>query len=143
MLETKALAVLTSMDLHFMGTSVRRVYTFGSPRVGNQIFAQAFDSLIGQTWRIVHYEDIVPHLPLVGLGFYHVARYSQFQKKKVLFSYPFFFAERFGTMKHSLLTQSVMEVEKTRTAQTVSRLPNIRKNCVFSFILSPFFLNYS
>ena len=47
-------------------------YTFGQPRVGNAAYATAFSSL-AQEFRVVHYKDIVPHLPPELLGFHHVA----------------------------------------------------------------------
>ena len=38
-------------------------YTFGSPRVGNQQFALYFDSVFGNSYRIVNSNDLVPHVP--------------------------------------------------------------------------------
>jgi predicted lipase len=46
-------------------------YTFGQPRVGNDAFATVFKSLVNE-YRVVHYADIVPHLPPEVLGFHHV-----------------------------------------------------------------------
>ena len=46
-------------------------YTFGQPRVGNNIFASYFSSLLSD-YRVVHYADVVPHLPPEILGFHHV-----------------------------------------------------------------------
>jgi len=69
-----ALAVLCAMDLHFMGINVSKVYTYGCPRVGNSAFADAFQLYFGDSWRLTHWRDVVPHLPLVAMGFWHVAR---------------------------------------------------------------------
>lgn len=48
------------------------LYTFGSPRVGNIDFAQEVFENVKQSYRIVHHNDIVPHLPPMdkkcGLG---------------------------------------------------------------------------
>jgi predicted lipase len=38
-------------------------YTFGEPRVGNFDYAYAHDIRFNNSWRVVHYQDIVPHLP--------------------------------------------------------------------------------
>lgn len=46
-------------------------YTYGQPRVGNAAYAQAFAGLSSE-YRVVHYADIVPHLPPELLGFHHV-----------------------------------------------------------------------
>lgn len=48
------------------------VYTFGSPRVGNTVFAEFYDSHVPNTWRMTNHDDIVPHLPPVDLNFFHV-----------------------------------------------------------------------
>ena len=39
------------------------MYTFGSPRVGNYELAVNIDKIFGAIYRVVHYEDIVPHVP--------------------------------------------------------------------------------
>jgi len=40
------------------------LYTFGSPRVGNEVLAHAIEEAIPESYRIVHWKDIVPHVPL-------------------------------------------------------------------------------
>ena len=51
--------------------AVRRVYTYGQPRVGNDHFAAAFDARLGRLgvthYRVVDYRDAVPHLPLADM----------------------------------------------------------------------------
>jgi hypothetical protein len=49
------------------------VYTFGQPRVGNEAFAMWYRSTIDGHYRVTHYKDIVPHLPLKMMKYYHVA----------------------------------------------------------------------
>ena len=51
-------------------------YTFGSPRVGNQNFADYFNQKNPKTLkvRITHNRDAVPHLPFDFLGFRHIDR---------------------------------------------------------------------
>ena len=55
-----------------------KLYTFGSPRVGNANFASWFreniDVGIDSSYRMVHRDDVIPHLPPADLGFQHVAR---------------------------------------------------------------------
>jgi len=44
------------------------LYTYGSPRVGNPYFAFALDKAIPNIFRVVHYKDLVPHVPPCGLA---------------------------------------------------------------------------
>ena len=39
------------------------LYTFGMPKVGDRAYAVAHDRLVGNSWRVVHREDPVPHYP--------------------------------------------------------------------------------
>ncbi|MBW4465592.1 MAG: lipase family protein [Pegethrix bostrychoides GSE-TBD4-15B] len=41
-----------------------QVYTYAGPRVGNPAFAQAYNQLVPQTYRVVNQADIVTDLPL-------------------------------------------------------------------------------
>jgi len=62
-----ALATLAARD-----RNVRGVYTFGSPRVGNQAFV---DSLKGTNiFRVVDDQDVVKTLPPPNLGYEHVGQ---------------------------------------------------------------------
>jgi len=54
-------------------------YTFGSPRLGNEAFADALAQVIGRTgtkmFRVVNYGDVVTALPpSIGLDYKHVSR---------------------------------------------------------------------
>jgi hypothetical protein len=55
-----AMATLTSVRLAEAGYSVRAVYTYGSPRVGDRNFRDAYR---GNNYRFVYGDDLVPHLP--------------------------------------------------------------------------------
>jgi len=44
------------------------MYTYGSPRVGNTYFAFAVSAAIPNIYRVVHYQDLVPHVPPCGLA---------------------------------------------------------------------------
>ena len=48
-------------------------YTYGSPRTGNQAFSDYIFSLYPNSsyQRVVHTNDIVPHLPFIAMGFNH------------------------------------------------------------------------
>ena len=47
----------------------RALYTFGSPRVGNQLFVDSLNKV--PIYRIVDDEDFVANLPPGGMGFQH------------------------------------------------------------------------
>ena len=40
------------------------LYTFGMPRVGDYQYALQHDELVKNSWRVVNFDDIVPHVPL-------------------------------------------------------------------------------
>ena len=42
------------------------LYTFGMPRVGNYDYALQHDMLVNNSWRVVNYDDAVPHFPTVA-----------------------------------------------------------------------------
>jgi predicted lipase len=45
---------------------------FGSPRVGNLEFTKFFEENIKNSFRIVNFKDMVPHLPPEDIGFKHI-----------------------------------------------------------------------
>jgi len=49
------------------------VYTYGQPRVGEKNFANWYSSVSKNHFRLTHGHDIVPHLPLQSMNFYHTA----------------------------------------------------------------------
>lgn len=73
------IATLAALDLRDnLAMNVHPVYTFGSPRVGNDALVNAFEksarrgSNAPAQWRVVHYHDPVPHLPpMMGFGYAH------------------------------------------------------------------------
>jgi len=68
-----AISVLCALELSEAGYDNISVYNYGLPRVGNQAFANYYDSMIPNTFRVVNGHDIVPHTPTINQGFYHVA----------------------------------------------------------------------
>lgn len=76
-----ALATLAAPDIEKnMGRKIKTLYTFGSPRVGNDIFSISYNNEFGnKSYRIVNASDIVTSIPLpvplmgfVGGYFSHV-----------------------------------------------------------------------
>ncbi|KAG2437137.1 hypothetical protein HYH02_011393 [Chlamydomonas schloesseri] len=70
-----ALATLSALDLTIQGLTIGGVYTFGSPRVGDDRFRIMYEKtgLADVTWRFVHRNDAIPQVPPKGLGnFQHV-----------------------------------------------------------------------
>ena len=52
---------------------MKSVYTFGSPRVGDGVFAEIYAERLGsKTYRLTHGRDVVPSVPNTLLGFRHV-----------------------------------------------------------------------
>ncbi|KAK1290773.1 hypothetical protein QJS10_CPB18g01914 [Acorus calamus] len=49
------------------------MYNFGSPRVGNKKFAEAYNEKVKDSWRIVNHRDIIPTVPRL-MGYCHVAQ---------------------------------------------------------------------
>lgn len=70
-----ALATFAGVDIReqlgFSGKAT--MYTFGSPRTGNQAFSNHVFNLYGTEGyqRVTHYNDVVPHVPLEPMGFQH------------------------------------------------------------------------
>ena len=61
-----ALASLASASLASYNIAARQniiLYTFGSPRVGDYKYSLQHDQLVNNNWRVVNFDDIVPHLP--------------------------------------------------------------------------------
>jgi predicted lipase len=58
-----AMAVLCSLDMKEIHGKVDYVYTYGQPRVGNQNFANFYQTQIANAFRVINYADMVPHVP--------------------------------------------------------------------------------
>lgn len=69
-----ALSTLCAMELVRLGHDDVQLWNYGSPRVGNQAFADYGMKLLPVVRRVVNERDIVPHLPTENLGFRHLAR---------------------------------------------------------------------
>lgn len=81
-----AMAVFAAVDLKYKGYNVAAEYTFGQPRVGDSTFSTAYDTGgLGPdvSYRVVHWRDIVPHLPPEIAGFHHDATEVWYQSDNV------------------------------------------------------------
>ena len=67
-----AIATNAAVDLLQSGYRVVRLVTFGCPRVGDAAFYRYASGLIPSNSRVVHHNDIVPHVPLESMGFHHL-----------------------------------------------------------------------
>lgn len=68
-----ALATLCAVDLQYnFGTQISRleVYTYGSPKVGNDGFQKSYNRRVVNSYRFVHGMDIVPEVPRWWQGNY-------------------------------------------------------------------------
>ena len=67
-----AVATFAALDLKLAHPKTPLLfYAFGSPRPGNQQFSDFVNTLLPQYNRVVHINDVVPHLPLTAMGFNH------------------------------------------------------------------------
>ncbi|CAI5738018.1 unnamed protein product [Hyaloperonospora brassicae] len=77
-----AVAAICAFELEFIEMKpVAALYTFGKPRVGNTEFSAKLRNASMATYRVTHFQDIVPHLPPTWTGFEHTSEeifYDQF-----------------------------------------------------------------
>lgn len=69
-----AIATLFAMHLRGLDIPLAGVYTFGSPRVGNDAFVTAVEQSISVFYRIVNQYDVVQIVPPLSFGFHHVGQ---------------------------------------------------------------------
>lgn len=70
-----SISTILAVDLtqYYKQYNIIGLVTFGSPRIGNDAFVELINSLpIGYHYRVVHNDDVVPHLPPFKLGYNHV-----------------------------------------------------------------------
>jgi len=56
------------------------VYTFGTPRLGNDEFAAFYDNTIPSSYRVNNFRDVVPHVPFKSFGFHHAGKLQYCEK---------------------------------------------------------------
>jgi predicted lipase len=59
-----ALATLTILDMQKAGISPLRLFNFGSPRIGNDEFAEYASGILSDHSRVTHHKDMVVHTPM-------------------------------------------------------------------------------
>jgi Lipase (class 3) len=73
-----ALSALSAVELErraLSGVASVQMVNFGQPRVGNFGFANYTAHLLQQNhFRVVNHRDIVPHLPMLDVGYFHAPR---------------------------------------------------------------------
>lgn len=68
-----ALATLCAVDVQYNFPNLAiAVYTFGTPRVGNDGFRESFNRRVPNSYRIIYGMDMVPALPRPWQGYRHV-----------------------------------------------------------------------
>ncbi|KAI6171529.1 Lipase domain containing protein [Aphelenchoides bicaudatus] len=58
-----SIAASEIIALNYVSADKVKLYTFGQPRTGDVEYAAAHDKIVPTSYRITHYDDIVPHLP--------------------------------------------------------------------------------
>lgn len=68
-----ALASLASFDLYHNLTDYKTIglYTFGAPRVGNELYASMLNNYNINKLRVVNKKDLVPHILPRSIGYHH------------------------------------------------------------------------
>ena len=81
-----ALAVFAAVDIksNLAQTKSVTLYTYGQPRVGNEVFSNFIFSLLDGTYvRVTHYDDTVAHIPPRISGFKHAGNELWFVNKEM------------------------------------------------------------
>jgi len=69
-----AMAALAAAHLTYsQNLTVSAVWTYGEPRAGNDAFRRFYNQQAHVSWRVTHWKDPVPHLPLMAMGFRHIS----------------------------------------------------------------------
>lgn len=79
-----ALALLAALDIRALFPSVKvALYTYGQPRVGNLEFSNYADQLLPISYkRVVHYDDMVAHVPPRISGYQHAGDEVWYKNKQ-------------------------------------------------------------
>jgi predicted lipase len=81
-----ALAVFAAVDIKANIKTAGKVtlYTYGQPRVGNEVFSDFIFSLLDKSYvRVTHYDDTVAHVPPRISGFKHAGNELWFVNKEM------------------------------------------------------------
>ncbi|PRP84761.1 Lipase family protein [Planoprotostelium fungivorum] len=72
-ISTVALADLVSGGIINSTDHPIHLYSFGSPRCGNEEFAEYVNNNTVESWRVTHWKDPIPRNPPLFTGYHHVA----------------------------------------------------------------------
>lgn len=75
-----AIAPLAAAQLRNQGLAVA-LYSFGSPRIGGAALSSFISAQPGGNFRVTHWNDPVPRLPLLTMGYVHVSPEYYINKK--------------------------------------------------------------
>lgn len=133
-----ALATLAALRLQAADFSVRAVYTYGSPRVGDPVFAASYPA---PNYRFVNYNDLVPHVPseqfLLGVPgqgirlvhYQHVGTLEYLGRDGLLTDNPNLVEERKEFLLHSLTAAGgSVEPEAINDHRIANYIAAIKKN---------------
>ena len=67
-----AIAPFAAAQLRNQGASVA-LYTFGSPRIGGSTVSSYISNQAGGNYRVTHWNDPVPRVPLLAMGYVHIS----------------------------------------------------------------------
>ena len=117
-----ALATLHALDVA-VNLRFRRlaVYTFASPRVGNPLFATAFNREISASVRVVNVHDLVPRLPPAFLPLPEPRAMLRYQHVRREFA----LAAQTGTVRGNHSLHTYMEALRGLKDEAANRLPVI------------------
>lgn len=102
-----ALAQLAALRLHEAGYRVRNVYTFGTPRIGDQDFVEHYDRQLGsKSFPHINVSDVVTRVPPQLLGYRAAASGS---------------AQKFTGVSHQMSPLSAMPANSTEAAPVSGR----------------------
>eukprot|EP01012_Entosiphon_sulcatum_P067206 TRINITY_DN9678_c0_g1_i1.p1 TRINITY_DN9678_c0_g1~~TRINITY_DN9678_c0_g1_i1.p1 ORF type:complete len:992 (-),score=141.37 TRINITY_DN9678_c0_g1_i1:308-3283(-) len=115
-----AMAYFAAYDIAYSLQNAKVLcYTFGAPRAGNSTFAQYYDALVPDTYRIVNKSDVVTTIPPSFLGlFRHVGKQVNVDTNGNMIVNPSFverFFSPFGT-SNSVATHSMYDYERAMLA---------------------------
>ncbi|KYK57105.1 hypothetical protein DCS_04112 [Drechmeria coniospora] len=68
-----AVVTIASVEFQFRENITMDVYSYGSPRIGNEVFANFASSLPGKIYRITQGADMVPRIPKRKIGYMHTS----------------------------------------------------------------------
>ncbi len=69
-----ALSVVSALkliEIYGSEIEIREIHTFGQPRVGNEAFAHYTIKQLPTFYRVVHYRDVISHMPELVFGYKH------------------------------------------------------------------------